>query len=170
MKIKNEIRKLNRMTIEELRAKCQDVLHREAPSGHRDFLIRKIAWGIQANEYGGLSEGAIRRAEELTAGLGAGQRGIIKGLDWAKSEGQGQTPRTVSKPFKPRRDSRIPMVGTMLTRQYQGQTLAVLVLDEGFEFEGQVYKSLTGLAKKITGSHWNGYDFFLGSRRKAVGV
>ena len=167
MKIKNEIRKLNRMTIEELRSKYQDVLHREAPSGHRDFLIRKIAWGIQANEYGGLSEAALRRAEELTAGLGAGQRGIIKGLDWVKSDGRA---RTVTKPFKPRRDSRIPMVGTMLTRQYQGQTLAVLVLDEGFEFEGQVYKSLTGLVKKITGSHWNGYDFFLGSRRKAVGV
>ena len=50
--------------------------------------------------------------------------------------------------------------GTLLQREWRGQTLFVRVLDNGFEYKGQVYKSLSGLAKEITGTKWNGYVLF----------
>jgi hypothetical protein len=52
------------------------------------------------------------------------------------------------------------MPGTVLTREYRGGEVRVTVLDRGFECEGQVYRSLTAVAKAVTGSHWNGFHFF----------
>jgi hypothetical protein len=52
------------------------------------------------------------------------------------------------------------MAGTVLTRDYKGQKIQVRVLEGGFEFEGEVYRSLTAVAKKITGTHTNGFLFF----------
>ena len=52
------------------------------------------------------------------------------------------------------------MPGTHLTREYKGRLLVVKVLPDGFEFEGEVYGSLSAVAKAVTGSHWNGYHFF----------
>jgi hypothetical protein len=63
-------------------------------------------------------------------------------------------------------DGRLPPPGTILTRVYKGATLQVKVLPQGFEFEGEVYTSLSAVAKAITGSHCNGYLFF---RRGAKG-
>ena len=57
-------------------------------------------------------------------------------------------------------DHRLPLPGTILTRVYKGEDLYVKVLPEGFEFEGVVYRSLSSVAQKITGSHCNGYLFF----------
>jgi hypothetical protein len=57
-------------------------------------------------------------------------------------------------------DRRLPMPGTIITREYKGRTLQVRVLKQGFEFEGESYKSLSAVAKKISGSHCNGYLFF----------
>lgn len=58
------------------------------------------------------------------------------------------------------RDSRLPVVGTVLTREYKGKKIAVTVLDKGFEYKGEVYRSLTAVADTVTGSHLNGYRFF----------
>ena len=52
------------------------------------------------------------------------------------------------------------MPGTLITRTYKGRTLVVEVLDHGFSYDGQIYRSLTSVARAITGSHWNGYHFF----------
>ena len=60
--------------------------------------------------------------------------------------------------FQP--DDRLPPPGTVLTRKYKGQVLQVQVLDQGFEYDGSVYGSLSAVAKAITGSHCNGYYFF----------
>lgn len=57
-------------------------------------------------------------------------------------------------------DDRLPVPGTLLTREYKGQTCLVKVLPGGFEFEGDIYKSLSAVAKAITGQHCNGYYFF----------
>ena len=57
-------------------------------------------------------------------------------------------------------DSRVPLPGSTITRVYKGETLEVKVLPAGFEYEGEVYKSLSAVAKKITGSHTSGYLFF----------
>ena len=64
------------------------------------------------------------------------------------------------KPAPPPSPTRLPLPGTVLTRQYRGRLIEVTVLPNGFEWEGQVFKSLTAVAKAVTGSHWNGFLFF----------
>ena len=59
-----------------------------------------------------------------------------------------------------RRDPRLPLPGTILVRGYRGRTRQVKVLEQGFEYDGQSYGSLTAVTKQITGQHWNGYHFF----------
>jgi hypothetical protein len=57
-------------------------------------------------------------------------------------------------------DRRLPPAGTVITRDYKGQILRVTVLDDGFEFDSERYKTLSAVAKTITGSHCNGFAFF----------
>ena len=57
-------------------------------------------------------------------------------------------------------DPRLPPVGAAITRKYKGRTLTVTVLADGFEYEGERYRSLTAVAKAINGSHMNGFRFF----------
>jgi hypothetical protein len=57
-------------------------------------------------------------------------------------------------------DPRLPATGTELVRQYKGRTIRAIVLSDGFEFEGERYASLSAVAKKITGTHVNGFRFF----------
>lgn len=58
------------------------------------------------------------------------------------------------------RDERLPPPGSVLTREFDGKTYSVTVLEEGFEFDGQTWASLTRIACEITGTPWNGYLFF----------
>jgi hypothetical protein len=55
---------------------------------------------------------------------------------------------------------RLPMPGAVIIRQYKGETIEVKVLPKGFEYEGEIYRSLSAVARKVTGTHWNGYHFF----------
>ena len=57
-------------------------------------------------------------------------------------------------------DNRLPLPGQEIMREYKGQMFLVRVLEKGFELEGEVYKSLSAVARKITGTHCNGYLFF----------
>jgi len=58
------------------------------------------------------------------------------------------------------RDCRLPIPGTTIEKKYKDHSYTVIVLKDGFEYEQMRYKSLSAIAKKITGSHWNGYGFF----------
>lgn len=71
-----------------------------------------------------------------------------------------QTPATTSVPLPVASDHRLPMPGALLTREYRGRTIRVRVLPKGFDYEGTVYRSLSAVAKAVTGAHWNGYLFF----------
>jgi hypothetical protein len=114
--------------------------------------MRRIAWRLQANAEGGLSERALKRAAELE-------------LD---SEVRVTPPRehkrsrvvVAAVESKPVRDLRLPPNGSMLHREYKGRPIRVLVLEDGFEYEGQLFNSLTAVANTITGSHVNGFQFF----------
>ena len=64
-----------------------------------------------------------------------------------------------SKPQKMKIDHRLPMPGTVLTRKYQGRTVAVTVQENGFEHDGKIYRSLSAAVRAITGTPWNGYLF-----------
>ena len=59
-----------------------------------------------------------------------------------------------------KRDRRLPIPGTIITKQYKGAKLEIKVLERGFEYNGKTYKTLSKLATEITGCHWNGYAFF----------
>ena len=68
--------------------------------------------------------------------------------------------RTVTSRASGSRDPRLPLPGTLLAREFQGRDIVVKVLDNGFEFDGRRYKSLSAIAKEVTGSKWNGFLFF----------
>jgi len=133
-KVAKQVDALRDMTVAELRERYAEVFGEHTRSLHKDFLRKRITWRLQANEEGGLSERAIRRAERLAK----------------DSDLRLVAPRhTVTRPFRPAGDRRLPMPGTVLTRGYRGQTVSVTVLDEGFEYGGTVYRSLPSVAKAI---------------------
>jgi hypothetical protein len=153
-----KIRALEAMTIGELRDKYLEVFGEATRSGNKRFLVRRIAWQLQALREGGLSERARRRAAELADESHLRTR--APGMPSSSAAPDRDPARTVIRSFSPPHNPRLPMPGTILTREYRGKTIQVMVLDKGFEFEGQLYRSLTAIAEAVTGSHWNGRQFF----------
>ncbi len=144
-----EITALRRMTAKALREKHLDVFGEESRSNNKGWLIKRIAWRIQANAEGDLSERARKRAMELAND---------SDLRMKPPKEEPEKAKTVVLNF--RHDSRLPMPGSQLTRIYKGETIVVEVLQDGFRYEGQVFNSLSAVAKAVTGKHWNGYHFF----------
>ncbi len=142
---------MRRMSTAQLKARYQETIGEPARSGHREHLIRRIAWRLQALEEGALPERAQRRAEELARGAQLRLHAPRK-LRRRK--------QVLRKPRPKRRDPRLPMTGTILVRQYLGRTRQVLVLDTGFEYEGRTFSTLTAVTRHITGQRWNGFHFF----------
>jgi hypothetical protein len=140
-----EIDSLRHQTVGQLRVKYLEVLRQESKSNNQKFLVRRIAWRLQANAEGGLSERARQRAvvvaEEADLRIRAPQ-------SFLKELAQGN------------RDPRLPPVGTCLMRQFQGRTVSVEVLEKGFRCQEQVYRSLSAVARQVTGVQWNGFAFF----------
>ncbi len=159
MNASQEIRALQRMTVDELRAKYVVVFGEENRSRNKPFLRRKIATRIQSRAEGGLTERARRRAAELAADSEIRVRPRRE-----SSEKQPSTDSLLNRSATPD-DQRLPAPGAVLTRKYRGQEVVVRVLGNGFEFQGTLYRSLTAVTKAITGSHWNGFDFFSLVRR-----
>jgi len=152
------INALQQMTTAELRVEWRRVMGEEPRSFHRIWLWRRLAWAIQAREFGGLSARAQERLKEL---LPCAETWMPLGKRGLQDIGSPlPVPRT--------RDARLPAPGTVLTRKYRGRTIAVTVLEDGFDLEGKRFPSLTSVAQIITGSHWNGHHFFgLPSKRRA---
>ena len=148
---------LGRMTAGQLRERYAEVFGEPSRSGNKDFLVNRIAWRLQSLAEGSLSERARRRAEEL-----ARDADVRLTLPRPPKGHTGAPARTVTlaAPAKVTAHDRLPVPGTVLTRAYRGRRVAVKVLPGGFEHEGQVYRSLSAVAKAVTGSHWNGHLFF----------
>jgi len=160
--LKKELAALDRMTVDELRTKHYIVFGEENRSRHRDYLRKRIAWRLQALAEGGLSDRARQRAMEI-----ANDADLRIRMPVATEPSPTATERTEVHVFHDGRDGRLPLPGTEIMRVYQGRTLRVTVLEDGFEYEGERYRSLTAVAKKVTGSHWNGMLFF-GLRKEAA--
>ncbi|BAQ16572.1 putative bacteriophage-related protein [Methyloceanibacter caenitepidi] len=105
----------------------------------RAFLVRAVAYGIQAEVYGGLDAETLR---------------LLKKAGQAKGKPSRPQPRRLSK-------------GTKLFREWHGETHEVLVLEKGFAWRGRTYPSLTAVARAITGTNWNGWAFF-GLKRRST--
>ena len=124
------------LTIFELRGEWRR-LHRMPPPTRlsRDLLIRGITYKLQERAYGGLSMATARKLEQAAAGPPS--RGAAK-----------PTPSVSLRP------------GTRLVREWHGVTHMVLILADGIEWRGQRYRSLSVVARKITGARWSGPQFF----------
>lgn len=152
LNIGKEITALKKMTVPELRRKYAEAFDEGTTSRHKEFLIRRIIWRLQANQEGGMSDRARQRARELAA----------------ESDVRLTAPKTAPSPTSPAtvgaihisEDDRLPMPGAVITRRYKGEAVEVRVLPHGFEYEGEVYRTLTAVARMVTGTHWNGYHFF----------
>jgi len=153
LNVAKEVAALRRMTVPELRAKHVALFGEETRSGNRAGLVKRLAWRMQSLAEGGLSERARSRAAEL--GSDADIR--LSAPREAAPPAPGRT-CVAELPVAP--DRRLPMPGAVLTREYKGRIVTVTILPDGFEYEGEVYKSLSAVTKVITGTHWNGYHFF----------
>jgi hypothetical protein len=158
--IREQIEGLRHMTTGQLKEKYQEVFGEESRSNHKQFLFRRVAWRIQANASGGLSERARLRALEIADDadlrIRAPKNFLREGLDES---------RTVETRVDPAADPRLPLPGTMLVRRYQGKDVVVRVRRDGFEHAGRIYKSLSKAVTEATGTRWNGFAFFgLGHR------
>jgi hypothetical protein len=129
----------------DLRNLWQDLFETEPPRQNRRFLESRLAYRIQELEYGALKPTIVERLEALGDELDGGNVKVRK-----------------------RRIDDGPVAGTRLIREYQGVEHCATVLVDGFEYQGRPYKSLSAIARTITGTRWNGWVFF-GIRRSGAG-
>jgi hypothetical protein len=160
--IVKEIEQLRSLPVNGLRERYRDIFGEDSRSGNKDHLFRRIAWRLQANAEGDLSGRARRRAMEIAndADLRVRAPKNLLGPEAHK--------RTTVTAINGARDSRLPKTGTLLTREFKGNVHVVKVLDEGFEYEGRMYKSLSKIATEIAGTRWNGFTFFALDREARV--
>ena len=155
-KTKSEIKSLCRMGINELRTKYYEVCGYNSGARNKDFLVRKIAWKLQSIETSKDIKPETREKAYLIADFSR-----LK-LNKAKTP---SVELVVGKDFAKRkleldRDPRLPMPGALLSKIFRGKQHIVKVLDIGFEYENEKFKTLSSVAKKIAGTNWNGFKFF----------
>jgi hypothetical protein len=127
----------------QLKQMWRELFDSEPPGFSRNYLISRLAYRIQELAYGGLKPATRTKLDALADGLDpkAARKRIVNG----------------------------PVVGTRLVRELQGREYTVTVLNDGFEWEGRRYKSLSAVARAITGTRWNGLTFF-GVKRHGGGT
>ena len=138
--IDRNISELKQMTVHELKNYHLKLFGKTPRSRHKQHLLKRIVWRLQALAEGDLSERARQRAVELACDADIRVRPPR------------QRPRAAAIPKLPAaapRDSRLPMPGTLLVRSYRGETLQIKVLEHGFEYDGQVFASLTSVTKRM---------------------
>ena len=118
----------------ELKQMWRELFDREPPGFSRNHLISRLSYRIQELAYGGLKPATRARLDALADALDpkAARKRVVNG----------------------------PVVGTWLVREFRGREYTVRVLADGFEWEGRPYKSLSAVARAITGTRWNGPLFF----------
>ena len=149
----DELATLGQLTVSRLRARYAELFGEETRVGNKLWLIRRLAWRLQALAEGDLSQRARQRAAELA-------HDADLRLSPPRRASQVATCPTDVPRLHLAGQHRLPPPGTVLVRPYKGQTLQVRVLDKGFAYEGKTYRSLSAVAKAITGSHCSGHLFF----------
>lgn len=132
-----QIAALKTMPAPELRKQWQRLFETTPPRFNRRFLESRLAYRIQELAYGGLKAATVARLEALGEQLDGGNIAMRR-----------------------RRDDERPISGTRLIREYRGIEYVVTVLLDGFEWQGRPYRSLSAIARTITGTRWNGLVFF----------
>ncbi|WP_352966298.1 DUF2924 domain-containing protein [Mesorhizobium sp. M1312] len=124
------------MDIVALKGMWRDLFAAEPPPYNRKFLESRLAYRVQELAYGGLKPETLKRLAALAEDL---------------------EPR--SRERGTRSDNR-PIAGTRLMREWQGVEHCATVLADSYEYDGRPYKSLSAIARAITGTRWNGLVFF----------
>ena len=128
---------LKTLPIPQLKQQWRDLFESEPPPYNRRFLEHRLAYRIQELAYGGLRPETVKRLEALAK-------------QFSETDPVKRKVRTNIKPIS----------GTRLLREWQGVEHVVTVTDDGYEWQGRPYRSLTPIANAITGSRWNGLVFF----------
>ena len=121
----------------QLKALWRQLFQADPPGFNRQYLVSRLAYRIQELAYGGLSATTAARLEAMA------------------EDGHYVDRETARKRIKER-----PIAGTRLIREWQGVEHSVTVTEEGFEYQGRPFKSLSAVARAITGTRWNGRVFF----------
>ena len=158
-----EINRLRGMTVAQLQARWLELYGEPSRSHNKDFLYRRLAWRLQELQHGGLSQRAKDRLAELAPTIEFTRARTPTATIAAAAPTPVQEP-----PPATRRDPRLPASGSVITRQWHGRELRLLVLDDGFELDGTRYGSLSEAARAVTGQRWNGPLFF-GLRKRSRG-
>ena len=152
MNIEKEVARMREMTVGQLREKYAEAFRETTTARNKDWLVKRIAWRLQANEEGDLSERARRRAMEI-----ANDADLRVSAPKLATKPQ-PTPKKVQ--VSSPRPKTLPITGTVITREYKGKLIEVTVLPTGFEWLGESYASLSAVAKAVTGQHCSGNLFF----------
>jgi hypothetical protein len=143
--VEHQIAGLGNRSTHDLRLAWRKLHDTGPPLGlSRDLLIRALAHQLQERSQGGASRALRRRLQTLAGEFEKGGAFFDPGV--------------------------VPKTGTTLVRQWRGHAHTVLVRKDGFEYEGQRYRSLTVIAEQITGAHWSGPRFFGLTKRAAASV
>ncbi|MGN6106856.1 MAG: DUF2924 domain-containing protein [Kofleriaceae bacterium] len=145
--VMKDILALRELPVAALRERYLALFGEETTSRNKDWLFKRLAYRMQEQRYGGLSQKAVARTEALAAQAPIRRR----------------SPRNVSSVTiveESARDPRLPPVGTVLRREFKGVVHEVRVLTDGFEYRGERFTSLSTLATRIAGARWNGFTFF----------
>jgi hypothetical protein len=151
-----EVEKLRRANVAGLREKYREVFGEETRSRHREHLFRRIAWRLQARAEGDLPARARQRAQEIADDADLRK---IAPTDFFTVAGE-HVETIPGERSQRKRDRRLPIAGSLLTREWKGGTILVEVLTQGFRYEKRFFSSLSAIATEVTGTRWNGLAFF----------
>ncbi len=153
-RLSEEVAALAALDLDALRGRWRKAFRAPAPAHlPRYLLLRIIAYRVQANALGDLDRETVRFLDAVAQ-------------DWQKRRAAGNTNSKRPPPIPPVPDKRSLKPGTILAREHEGELHRVMVLDQGFAWNGATYRSLSEVARAITGTNWNGPRFF-GLRDKA---
>jgi hypothetical protein len=153
--IQAEQTRLQAMPMAELKREFLKAFGWQHSTHNRSTLVRRILWRRQ---YGPLSPETVARAREIAQVVMVRE---IAPRGWPESAAE-----ITALVKSPARDGRLPAPGTLLSREYQGREVLVTVGEDDFEYEGERYTSLSAIARKVTGTAWNGLLFFGLTQRK----
>ena len=166
MNLAHDLAALPTLSVAQLRRRYADVFGEPTNAAHKTWLVKRIAWRLQASAEGDLSERARQRAAELANDADLRLSPPSPAKLPAPASAASRVNGAGALPLEP--DQRLPQPGAVIHRLYKGQQLQVTVLRSGFAFGGQVFASLSAVAKAITGSHCNGYLFFRLTKMEAA--
>jgi hypothetical protein len=148
--VRMHIESLRKLTTKQLKERFREVCGEESLSSNHRHLFRRVAWQLQANVSGGLNGRVLERASQLALEV---DRELPLPQSFREASQSGLEPQQ-------HRDSRLPRVDQAIERSYRGKQFLVVVRESGFEYNGRLYGSLSSVARQITGTRWNGFQFF----------